>query len=43
MTCERIVYNKETGEQSTAEATVSADEGRSPVDSRGRAGAEDRD
>jgi acetyl-CoA C-acetyltransferase len=27
VTCERIVYNKETGEQSTAEATVSADEG----------------
>lgn len=27
VTCERIVYNKETGEQSTAEATVSTDEG----------------
>jgi acetyl-CoA C-acetyltransferase len=27
VTCERIVYDKETGEQSTAEATVSADEG----------------
>ncbi|MDP5065254.1 MAG: acetyl-CoA C-acyltransferase [Haliea sp.] len=27
VTCERIVWNKETGEQSTAEATVSADEG----------------
>lgn len=27
VTCERIVYNKETGDQSTAEATVSADEG----------------
>ena len=27
MTCERIVYDKETGEQSTAEVTVSADEG----------------
>jgi acetyl-CoA C-acetyltransferase len=27
VTCERIVYDKETGEQSTAEVTVSADEG----------------
>jgi acetyl-CoA C-acetyltransferase len=27
VTCERIVYNKESGDQSTAEATVSADEG----------------
>ena len=27
VTCERIVWNKETGEQSTAEGTVSADEG----------------
>ena len=30
VTCERIVYNKETGEQSTAETTVSADEGVRP-------------
>ena len=30
VTCERIVYNKETGEQSTAEATVSTDEGVRP-------------
>ena len=30
VTCERIVYNKETGEQSTAEVTVTADEGVRP-------------
>jgi acetyl-CoA C-acetyltransferase len=30
VTCERIVYNKETGEQSTAEATISTDEGVRP-------------
>ena len=27
VTCERIVYDKETGEQSTAEVTLGADEG----------------
>ncbi|MDA9920244.1 acetyl-CoA C-acyltransferase [bacterium] len=30
VTCDRIVYDKATGEQSTAEATVSADEGVRP-------------
>ena len=30
VTCDRIVYNKETGEQSTAEGTVTADEGVRP-------------
>ena len=30
VTCERIVYNNETGEQSTAEVTVTADEGVRP-------------
>ena len=30
VTCDRIVYNKETGEQSTAEVTVTADEGVRP-------------
>ena len=30
VTCDRIVYNKETGEQSTAEVTVTADEGIRP-------------
>lgn len=30
VTCERIVYNKETGKQSTAEVTVTADEGVRP-------------
>ena len=30
VTCQRIVYNKETGEQSTAEVTVTADEGVRP-------------
>jgi len=34
VTCERIVYNKETGEQSTAEATVSNDEACAPLRSR---------
>ena len=30
VTCDRIVYNKETGEQSTGEGTVTADEGVRP-------------
>lgn len=30
VTCDRIVFNKETGEQSTAEVTVTADEGVRP-------------
>ena len=30
MTCERIVYDKATGEQSTAEGTVTSDEGVRP-------------
>ena len=38
VTCERIVWNKETGEQSTAEATVSADEGLRATTAEGLAG-----
>jgi acetyl-CoA C-acetyltransferase len=38
VTCKRIVWNKETGEQSEAEATVSADEGLRATTSEGLAG-----
>ena len=38
VTCKRIVWNKETGEQSEAEATVSADEGLRATTAEGLAG-----
>ncbi len=38
VTCNRIVWNKETGEQSEAEATVSADEGLRATTAEGLAG-----
>ncbi len=38
VTCKRIVWNKETGEQSEAEATVSADEGIRATTAEGLAG-----
>lgn len=38
VTCTRIVWNKETGEQSEAEATVSADEGLRATTAEGLAG-----
>ncbi len=38
VTCKRIVWNKETGEQSEAEATVSADEGVRATTAEGLAG-----
>jgi acetyl-CoA C-acetyltransferase len=38
VTCQRIVWNKETGEQSEAEATVSADEGVRATTAEGLAG-----
>ncbi|MEQ8516993.1 MAG: acetyl-CoA C-acyltransferase [Chromatocurvus sp.] len=38
VTCRRIVWNKETGEQSEAEATVSADEGLRATTAEGLAG-----